>query len=101
MAPEPAFRPLRVRCRQIDEADLDPVLDLLAKSPIGRSREFWAGAMQRLGGHPTPPGYPKFGYRLEVNRVDAGVLLVISSAVLVNGERKVRCNVSSWYVWPA
>lgn len=101
MAPEPSFRPLRVRCRRIGEADLDPVLDLLAKSPFGRPREFWAGALERLGAHRTAPGYPKYGYLLKINGIVAGVLLVIASSVSIDGVPKVRCNMSSWYVWPA
>ena len=100
MAPAHRFLPPRIRCREIGEPDLDGVLDLLAKSPFGRSREFWADALHRLGAHPTPPGYPKYGYALQVNGVIAGVLLVIAASVLVDGRPAVRCNVSSWYVWP-
>lgn len=101
MAAEPPVRPLRVRCRPIADADRDAVLDLLAKSPFGRPRDFWVHSLDRLAQHRAPPGFPKWGYLLEVNGVVAGVLLLVSSTVLVNGAPRVRANVSSWYVWPA
>jgi hypothetical protein len=100
MPPEHLFRPPRIRFREIGEADLGGILDLLAKSPFGRPRDFWAEALHRLGAHPTPPGYPRYGYMLEVNGVTAGVLLVIAASVPREGKPEVRCNVSSWYVWP-
>ena len=100
MSSQHPFRPPRIRCREIGETDLEGILDLLAKSPFGRPREFWAEALERLGAHPTPPGYPKYGYLLQVNGVPAGVLLVIAASVMVDGRPTVRCNVSSWYVWP-
>lgn len=100
MAAEHSFLPPRVRCREIGEADLEGILDLLAKSPFGRPRNFWVEALQRLGAHPTPPGYPKYGYMLQVNGVPAGVLLVIAASMPADGRVTVRCNVSSWYVWP-
>lgn len=98
---ESRFKPPRIRCREIKEADLEAILDFLAKSPFGRARDFWAEALQRLGAHPTPRGYPQYGYMLEVNGIAVGVLLVISAAMTVEGRATVRCNVSSWYVWPA
>ena len=98
---EHKFRAPRIRCREIGEADLEAVADLLAKSPFGRPRDFWTDALQRLGAHPTPPGYAKYGYVLDVNGIVAGVLLVISTAIGSDHEAGVRCNFSSWYVWPA
>jgi hypothetical protein len=95
------FRPPRIRCREIGEADLEAITDLLAKAPFGRPRDFWAEALQRLGAHPSPAGYPQYGYMLEVNGVAAGVLLVIAARTPHAGEDIVRCNMSSWYVWPA
>jgi hypothetical protein len=101
MPPDHKFRPPRIRCREIGEADLDAVVDLLAKSPFGRPRDFWREALQRLGAHPNPPGYAKYGYLLEVNGIAAGVLLVIAAALGSGRDAPVRCNFSSWYVWPA
>ncbi|HUK61629.1 MAG TPA: hypothetical protein VLV50_20520 [Stellaceae bacterium] len=96
-----ASPPLRVRCRQIRDEDEDAVINLLLKARFGGDHAFWADALKRLARHPTPAGFPKYGYLLEVNGVPAGMLLLISSLVPVNGQLKVRCNVSSWYVFPA
>jgi hypothetical protein len=100
MMPDPRFRLPPIRCREIGEPDLDGILDLLAKSPFGRPREFWVEALHRLGAHATPPGYPRYGYMLEVNGAPVGALLVISALVPFEGRTRVICNVSSWYVWP-
>jgi hypothetical protein len=96
-----APRALRVRCRQIRDSDRDAVVNLLLKGRFGADREFWLDSLRRLAGHPTPAGYPKYGYLLEVNGVAVGMLLLISSLVPANGQMKVRINVSSWYVFPA
>jgi hypothetical protein len=100
MTPAHVFHPPRIRCREIGEADLEAILDLLTKSPFGRPRDFWAEGLQRLGANPTPPGFPRYGYLLEVNGLAAGVLLVIAASVPGEHGPLVRCNVSSWYVWP-
>jgi hypothetical protein len=93
--------PPRVRCRQIQDTDLDAVLNLLLKTGFGGTREYWIGALRRLTEHPTPAGFPKYGYVLEIQGVVAGMLLLISSSVPVDGQQRVRCNTSCWYVWPA
>jgi hypothetical protein len=92
--------PPRVRCRLIRDEDLEAIADLLLKS-FGRTRDFWRFGLERLADHPTPDGFPKYGYLLEVNGVPVGMLLLISTAVEVNGAVKIRCHLSSWYVWPA
>jgi hypothetical protein len=91
----------RIRCREVGEADLDAIADLLATGFPDHSRDFWALALARLSGHPTPSGYPKYGYLLEYEGRPVGIILLISSCVEIDGERKVRCYTSSWYVEPA
>lgn len=93
--------PPRIRCRQIGAADCDAIADLLTAGFRVRPRAFWVRALERLSAHPTPQGYPKFGYLLEANGAAVGVLLLIYSAVSAEPEAKIRCNVSSWYVAPA
>jgi hypothetical protein len=95
------FRPLKVRCRPIGDDDIEAVLGLLVKSDFGRSRAFWAAALQQLAEHSVPQGFPQYGYLLEINGVPVGVLLMVSSERAIDGVAKVRCNVSCWYVWPA
>ena len=101
MTSEHVFAPPRIRCRTITDADLDSLCDLLAKAPFGRPRDFWVEALQRLGAHPTPQGYPRYGYLLEVNGIVAGVVLVITASIRESGQRQIRRNLSSLFVWPS
>jgi hypothetical protein len=101
MAEIEAARPVRIHCREIADADFDSILDLVSKSPFGRPREFWQLALQRLASHATPDGFPRYGYLLEVNGIAAGMVLMVSSRVAVDGVPKIRSHFSTWYVWPA
>jgi hypothetical protein len=94
-------RALRIRCREIGSADVGRIVDLLTHGFRVRTREFWARALRRLSEHPTPPGFPKYGYLLECSDNPVGVLLLIYSSIEANGETRIRCNVSSWYVEPS
>lgn len=88
-----------VRCRQIEDADAEAIALLLTKSGFGGSKAFWLECLRRLANHPTPNGCPKYGFLLEVNGVSVGVLLLIHTAN--SDDQTIRCNVSSWFVWPA
>lgn len=90
---------LRIRCRKIEDTDADAVANLLTKSGFNPSKEFWLWCLQRLAEHRTPAGYPKYGYLLEVNDVIVGAVLLIFTAVGDN--ETIKCNGSSWFVWPA
>jgi hypothetical protein len=57
--------------------------------------------MARLAAHPTPDGFPKYGFMLEFDGIAVGVLLMIASEIGEGQCARVRCNVSSWFVWPA
>jgi hypothetical protein len=50
--------------------------------------------------HPTPEGFPKYGYLMEIDGAPIGCVLLIFSTVQSGGSRAIRCNVSSWYVEP-
>lgn len=89
----------RIRCRQIENADAETVALLLTKSGFGGSKELWLARFDRLANHPTPVGCPKYGVLLEVNNVPVGVLLLIYMSN--SDDKTIRCNVSSWFVWPA
>jgi len=87
-----------VRCREIRPADVESVVDLLARG-FGHGRDHWSRGLKRMTDHETPAGYPKYGYMLESEGRPVGALLLIFARV---GESApVRCNVSSWYVEPA
>jgi len=87
-----------IRCREIHEDDVTQVVQLLT---LGFSRRaYWVRAMQRMADHPTPDKFPKYGYVLDNEGTLVGVVLLISTALMINGESRVRCNASSWYVMP-
>jgi hypothetical protein len=93
----PAAAPARVRCRQIGEADLAKVADLLTVGFPARSKDYWTRGLERMRLRETPADHPRFGYMLECEDQPVGVVLLIFS------ERAdgMRCNISSWYVDPA
>jgi hypothetical protein len=93
--------PPKVTCRTIEELDLNAVADLLTRGFPRRTRKYWTNALQRLGGHATPEGYPRFGYLLEAEGVTVGVLLQIYFQSTYAADAPIFCNVSSWYVDPA
>jgi hypothetical protein len=88
----------RIRCRAIEDADIEAVTDLLASGFRERQRGFWVRALDRLARHPTPNGFAPYGYMLADGRHAVGVMLAIATQL---EDGKVRCNNSSWYVDPA
>jgi hypothetical protein len=95
-------RPLpRIRSRQIGEADIGMLGDLLLKG-FGRRRtqEFWLAVLDRLTRNAPPPGLPKYGYVLENDGALVGVVLLLSTVIGNADAPTTRCNVSSWYVEP-
>ena len=89
-----------VRCRQIGADDLGRVGDLLAEAFAVRARAQWARVLERMTAHPTPDGYPKYGYVLESEGRLVGMLLVMFTRIEHAGAVFVRGNVSSWHVAP-
>ena len=92
--------PAKVRCRPIQEEDLDPVADLLTEGFPIRSRKYWTSGLDRLRHRPTLEGFPRFGYVLESDGAPVGVLLLIFLGAGEDGAPP-KFNVSSWYVRPA
>jgi hypothetical protein len=95
-SPEPGLR-----CRRIEEADIEAVATFLTRGFPARNRRFWLMALAQLTRHATPPGWPKYGYLLESEGVVRGALLLIISTVPAGETTVTRCNLSSWYVEPA
>jgi hypothetical protein len=89
----------RVRCRQIGEADLSAVADLLTRGFPARSRDYWVRGLERMRVRPAPPDLPRFGFVLEADERAVGVILLIFARMGEHGA--VRCNMSSWYADPA
>jgi hypothetical protein len=93
--------PSQIVCREIQSRDIDAIAELLNTGFPERGREHWVRTLRLLADHPTPAGYPKFGYLLESAAKPVGVLLLIFSATPVDGVPQIRANVASWYVEPA
>ena len=89
-----------VRCRQIGPADLEAIANLLREGFPSRSAARWRAALDRLGAHVPPDGFPQYGYMLESGASAVGVLLAISASMRDATQGFVRCNMSCWYVRP-
>lgn len=89
-----------IRARQISNADLTRIAELLARGFPRRSRAEWLKCLHRMTIHGTPSGFPKYGYLLEDGEIAVGVLLLISSTIRIDVQPITRCNLSSWYVDP-
>lgn len=87
-----------IRCREITEADIDAVAELLTRGFVGRSRDYWTQGLRRQATRDVPDGYPRFGYMLDHDGAPVGVLLLLYTSRTVDGETTVYCNLSSWYV---
>ena len=90
----------KVRCREIAEADIEAVSELLTRGFVGRSRDYWLRGLHRQSEREIPPGCPRYGYLLENGGRPVGVLLLLYTQRIEAGEPNIRCNVSSWYVEP-
>jgi hypothetical protein len=95
-----ALRPM-IRCREIGEADIEAVADLLACGFVGRSRDYWLRGLRQQAARAVPQGYPRFGYMLDNDGAPVGVLLLIYTERGGANDTELRCNLSSWYVAPA
>src|SRR5665213_455809 len=90
----------QVRCREIDEADFDPIADLLTAGYQGSKRDFWVRRLKRLSKHSALVGFPKFGFLLEYRGAPIGTIFTIFSRVVGSDLTQIRCYLSSWYVAP-
>jgi hypothetical protein len=89
-----------LRCRQIEESDVEAVATLLANGFRTHDRQFWLQAFVQLRRHATPAGLPKYGYLLDSDGRVVGAVLLICSLVRAGEADTPRCNLSSWYVDP-
>jgi hypothetical protein len=90
----------KIRCRQINDGDLDGLAGLLERGFASRrTRAFWRHVLASLQARAVPAGMPRYGYLLENDGVPVGTILVIFATT--PGSDAPRANVSSWYVEPA
>lgn len=79
----------------IGQADTPTVSALLSRGFPDRSNSYWSRALETLARRDAPQNYPRFGYMLEHENEAVGVILMIFTEF---GDKRVRCNISSWYV---
>jgi hypothetical protein len=91
----------KIRVREITDADVREVIDLLTRGFPQRGRRFWVDVLARLNQHVALKGLPKLGYLLECDRAPVGAILLIYSKVSSGTAGAIRCCVSSWYVEPS
>jgi hypothetical protein len=90
-----------IRCRDIGEADIFAIANLLKRGFPNRTLGFWLRALRQLTKHAPPVGLPKYGYVLESDGRPVGAILAICSTIREGDRVATRCNLSSWYVEPA
>ena len=94
----PATKTSDVRCRRIEDADIDSVVDCLRRGFPRRRRAYWVRALARMAERPVIADFPKYGYALESERGIVGVILAIYSRHAGSEGESIRCNLSSWCV---
>jgi hypothetical protein len=93
--------PTSVRPRQISEADIPGVVNLLTRGyKHERSHRFWEKVFAGLDRRPVPAGFPRYGYVIDNGGKLVGVLLTIFSTIWRGEIASIRCCVSGWYVDP-
>jgi hypothetical protein len=89
-----------VRLRQIVEADIPAVSELLSEGFPTRSSGYWLQGLHRMAARANVNGYPQFGYLLDSGGAPVGAILLLFSEMPSGNGAIIRCNVSSWYVRP-
>ena len=87
-----------VRRREIREADLPGVVDLLLRGFANRPRSYWERGLRRMAGFPAVEGCPRYGFLLDDGARPVGVALMLFCR---GADGALRCNLSSWTVDPA
>ena len=91
---------LRLGIREIVDADIDTVIDLLVRG-FPNPRRYWEVGFGYLRTRALPSPMPRYGYLLEAGGNPVGVILLISSLRRRGDREELFSNLSSWYVEPA
>lgn len=89
-----------VSYREITDADVGSVAELLSKGFAGRTHQYWLEVLDRIKKHPALGDMPIYGYLMESAGAPVGVILLISTMMQTHNTFTRRCNFSSWYVEP-
>jgi hypothetical protein len=94
-------KPTKILAREIVSTDKIVVASLLAGG-LSYPSQYFLHVLDCLTEHPTPAGFPKYGYLLEHDGAVVGAILLIFSEIpSASGGTSIRCHVTSWYVKPA
>ena len=88
-----------LRSRQIVDRDLETLAKFLGRG-LGYPSQYFSQVLNRLAEHPTPTGFPRYGYVLEAGEKIVGAILLIFSTIWSDAAPAVRCHVTSWFVEP-
>lgn len=91
---------MKIAVREITDADLGEVSEFLGRG-IGYNDRYFLQLFQRMTGHATPAGFPKYGRLMTCDGTIVGAVILIFSMVQSNGVPTVRCHVTGWCVEPA
>lgn len=86
----------RVRCRLIEENDLDGLADLLTRGFPQTRRDYWTKGFARWKRLAAVPEMPRFGYLLDSGFGPVGAILMISS----RRGGQVITHLCGWHVDP-
>jgi hypothetical protein len=86
--------------REIADADIVAVAELLSRGFPERKRGFWLRALTELIKHEQPPGLPRYGYVMQRQGIPVGVILTLFSEIRDGKRFAIRCNPCAWYVDP-
>jgi hypothetical protein len=88
-----------VRSREIGDGDVPSLAEFLGRS-LGYPGAYYAQILDRLAKHPTPAGFPKYGYLLESGNTIVGAILLIFTKMQLTDACAIRCHVTAWCVEP-
>jgi len=88
-----------VRSREIRDSDIPSVAEFLEKG-LGYPAGSYLKILERLAQHPTPAGFPRYGYLMENGNNIVGAVILIFTEFQQLNVGTVRCHVTAWYVEP-
>lgn len=95
----PATSSSRLCSREISNGDFEKVASFLGRG-LGYDKQYFSQILNRLAEHPTPDGFPRYGYVLEKDERTVGAILLIFSTIWSDHAPTVRCHLTSWCVEP-
>jgi hypothetical protein len=88
-----------VHSREIRDSDIPSLAEFLGEG-LGYPAEYYMQILERLTRHPTPAGFPKYGYVLVNDNNIVGAILLIFTELKLPDICTIRCHVTAWYVEP-